>query len=80
LAVRSIRRRYFLFAVRLCALSAFRRRRVRLGPFLVISLWLLVLWAGGFVMFHVSSALIHVLLLLAILFLVGHIVRDTSLN
>jgi Family of unknown function (DUF5670) len=53
---------------------------MRLGPFLVISMWLLVLWAGGFVMFHVSSVLIHVLLLLAIFFLVGHLVRDTSLN
>jgi hypothetical protein len=53
---------------------------MRLGPFLVISMWLLVLWAGGFMMFHVSSVLIHVLLLLAILFLVGHLVRDTSLN
>jgi Family of unknown function (DUF5670) len=53
---------------------------MRLGPFLVISMWLLVLWAGSFLMFHVASGLIHLLLLLAILFLVGHLVRDTSLN
>jgi hypothetical protein len=53
---------------------------MRLGPFLVISMWLLVLWAGGFMMFHVSGVLIHVLLLLAVQFLVGHLVRDTSLN
>jgi hypothetical protein len=53
---------------------------MRLGPFLVISMWMFVLWAGAFVMFDVSSVLIHVLLLLAVLFLVGHMVRDTSLS
>jgi hypothetical protein len=53
---------------------------MRLGPFLVISMWLLILWAGSFVMFHVSGVLIHLLLLLAVLFLVGHLVRDTNLN
>jgi len=53
---------------------------MRFGPFLVISLWLLVLWAGGFLVFHVPSVLIHALLLLAVLFLVAHMARDTSLN
>ena len=54
--------------------------RMRLGPFLVISMWLLILWAGGFLMFHIASVLIHLLLLLAVLFLVGHMVGDTSMN
>jgi len=53
---------------------------MRLGPFLVISMWLLVLWAGGFLMFHIASVFLHLLLLLAVLFFVGHMVRDTSLN
>jgi hypothetical protein len=43
-------------------------------------MWLLILWAGGFLMFHVASVLIHLLLLLAVLFLAAHMVRDTSLN
>jgi hypothetical protein len=53
---------------------------MKVGPLLVISMWLLVLWVGGFMMFHVASVLIHVLLLLAILFLAGHLVGDTSLS
>jgi hypothetical protein len=53
---------------------------MRLGPFLVISMWLLILWAGSFLMFHVASMLIHLLLVLAVLFLAAHLVEDTSLN
>ena len=49
-------------------------------PFLVISMWLLILWAGSFLMFHVASVLIHLLLVLAVLFLAAHLVEDTSLN
>ncbi len=49
------------------------------GPFLLIALVLLILWTG-FLMFHVASVLIHLLLLLAFLFLAAHLVRDTSLN
>ena len=52
-------------------------RIVSLGPFLVIGLLLLVLWAGGFLMFHVASFLIHLLLLMAVIFLVAHLVEDT---
>jgi Family of unknown function (DUF5670) len=48
------------------------------GPFLIISLLLLIVWAGGFLMFHVASGLIHLLLLMAVIFLVAHLVRDTS--
>jgi Family of unknown function (DUF5670) len=53
---------------------------MRAGPFLVISMWLLILWAGGFLMFHVASMMIHLLLVLAVFFLAAHLVRDTSLN
>jgi hypothetical protein len=46
---------------------------MRFGPFLGIALLLLVLWAGGFLMFHVASGLIHLLLLLAVISLVVHL-------
>jgi len=51
---------------------------MKLGSFLSIALMLLVLWASCFLMFHVASALVHLLLLLAVIFFVGHLVRDTS--
>jgi hypothetical protein len=48
------------------------------GLFLAISLMLLIVWLGSLVMFHVASVLAHLLLLLAVLFLAAHLVRDTS--
>jgi hypothetical protein len=47
---------------------------MRFGPFLLIAIVLLILWVGGFVMFHVASALIHLLLLFAVISLVVHLV------
>jgi hypothetical protein len=47
---------------------------MRFGPFLVIALLLLILWAGGFLMFHVASGLIHLLLLFALISFVAHLV------
>ena len=46
--------------------------KMRLGPFLGLALLLLVLWVGGFVVFHVASGLIHILLLFAIISVVVH--------
>jgi hypothetical protein len=46
---------------------------MRLGPFLGIGLLLLVLWACGFLMFHVAGGLIHLLLLFAVISLVVHL-------
>jgi hypothetical protein len=37
------------------------------GPFLVIAFLLLLMWAGGFLLFHVASGLIHLLLLFAVI-------------
>ena len=54
--------------------------KMRAGLFLVISLLLFVLWAGSFLMLHVASMMIHLLLLVSALFLAGHLVRDTSLS
>jgi RNA polymerase-binding transcription factor DksA len=47
---------------------------MNLGPFLLIAIVLLLAWAGGFLMFHVAGALIHLLLVLAVLSLVFHFV------
>ena len=47
-------------------------------PFLSISLWLGFVWAASFLLFHVASSLVHLLLVVAVLFFVGHLVKDTS--
>ncbi len=50
---------------------------MRFGPFMVIALLLLLLWAGGFLMFHVASGLIHLLLLFAVVSFVLHLVTGS---
>jgi hypothetical protein len=47
---------------------------MRFGPFLVIAMLLLVIWAGGFLMFHIASGLIHLLLLFAVISFVAHLI------
>ncbi len=51
---------------------------MKLEPFLKISLLLLIVWAGSFLVFHVASVMIHMLLVLAVMFFVGHLVRNAS--
>jgi len=51
---------------------------MRFGPFMVIALLLLILWAGGFLVFHVASGLIHLLLLFAVISFVAHLVMGSS--
>jgi hypothetical protein len=51
---------------------------MRFGEFLGISILLLVLWIGCVAMLHVASILVHLLLLLAVLFLVGHLAGEAS--
>jgi hypothetical protein len=41
--------------------------------FIVLFIILLLLWLGGFLVFHVSSALIHILLLFAAISLIVHL-------
>jgi len=50
---------------------------MRFGPFMVIALLLLLLWAGGFLLFHVASGLIHLLLLFAVVSFVVHLVTGS---
>jgi hypothetical protein len=47
---------------------------MRFGPFLGIAILLMILWLGGFLMFHVASGLIHLLLLFAVISLIIHFV------
>jgi hypothetical protein len=46
---------------------------MRFGPFLIVAVLLLVLWAGVFVFFHVAGFLIHLLLIFAVISLVVHL-------
>jgi hypothetical protein len=39
---------------------------------------LLVFWLGGFLIFHVASAMIHLLLLFAVISLILHFVRGSA--
>jgi hypothetical protein len=42
--------------------------------FIIIAVILVVLWLLGFVVFHVTSFLIHILLLVAVISLIWHFV------
>jgi hypothetical protein len=46
--------------------------------FLILFLILLVVWLGGWLMFHVAGVLIHILLIFAVISLVVHFVRGRS--
>ena len=45
---------------------------------LTIAIIILILWALGFLAFHVTSALIHILLVIGIIVLIVHFVRGRS--
>ena len=45
---------------------------MRFGPFLAIFIVLFVLWIGGFVLYHVTGLMIHLLLLSAVVSLLIH--------
>ncbi len=46
--------------------------------FLILAIVLVVMWAGGFFMFHTAGFLIHLLLLFAVISLVMHFVTGRS--
>jgi hypothetical protein len=50
-----------------------RRTIMKFSAFMAIFMILLLLWAGGFLVYHVASALIHLLLLFAVIALVIHL-------
>lgn len=51
---------------------------MRFGPFLGIAILLIVLWAGGFIFFHVAGFLIHLLLIFAIILLFLHLFTSSK--
>ena len=46
--------------------------------FLAIGFVLLLLWLGGFFMFHVTAFFIHILLLLAVISIIFHFMRGVA--
>lgn len=46
--------------------------------FLILALVLLLLWAGGFVVFHAAGFLIHLLLIFAVISIIFHFLRGRS--
>jgi len=48
--------------------------------FLVLFAILLLAWMGGFLVFHVSSFLIHLLLLFAVISLIAHIFQRKTVS
>ena len=47
---------------------------------MTIGIVLLILWALGFFAFHVSTSVIHVLIVLAVIAIVMHLVRGNRLT
>jgi hypothetical protein len=48
--------------------------------FLGIGILLIVLWLGGFLIFHTAGFLIYMLLMLAVMSFVFHFLRGTCIN
>lgn len=46
---------------------------MRFGPFLVIAILLLFVWVLCFLLFHVASLLVHLLLLFAVISFIAHL-------
>ena len=46
-----------------------------LSSFLIVAVVLVVAWALGWLAFHVAGGLIHILLVVAVIFLVVHFLR-----
>jgi hypothetical protein len=43
--------------------------------FLILAIVLLILWGGGFFVFHAAGFLIHILIVLAVISLIFHFLR-----
>jgi Family of unknown function (DUF5670) len=46
--------------------------------FLVLFFILLMIWAAGWLAFHIAGGMIHLLLILAVVFLIVHLFRGRS--
>lgn len=65
----------FLFKERQCCVIERRGVPRSLKMLLALFVILLILWILGFIAFHVTSGLIHILLVIAIICLIVHFVR-----
>jgi hypothetical protein len=48
--------------------------------FITLFVVLLLAWLGGFLVFHISGALIHLLLLFAVISLIAHFFRRQTVS
>jgi len=48
--------------------------------FIVLFVILLLAWLGGFLVFHISSFLIHILLLFAVISLIAHLFQRKTVS
>lgn len=46
--------------------------------FIILAAVLLLLWLGGFLVFHVAGSLIHLLLVVAVIALIVHLMRPRT--
>jgi hypothetical protein len=46
--------------------------------FLLLGVILVILWLGGFFVFHIAGFFIHILLILAVISIVFHFLRGSS--
>lgn len=46
--------------------------------FLGLGILLLILWLGGFFVFHVTAFFIHILLILAVISIIAHFMRGAT--
>jgi hypothetical protein len=51
---------------------------MKFSAFFALFMILLLLWAGGFLVYHIANLLIHLLLVLAVVFLIIHLVRSVA--
>jgi len=51
---------------------------MRFGPFLALAILLVILWAGGFIFFHVAGFMIHLLLIFAVISLIVHLFTGSA--
>jgi len=50
-------------------------KRKEVSMFLILALVLILLWVGGFVMFHTAGFFIHLLLVFAVISIIFHFLR-----
>ena len=74
-----VRTSYFLSGVVSATHAVYETGKERgIAMFLILAIVLVVMWLGGFVMFHTAGFLIHLLLLFAVISLVLHFVTGRS--